>query len=296
MAARRAAVSSSSGPSSGTDELTKRPRRPAGCGAACGIGGTIPSSCRSASSAALATAFLPGGSSGRKRSVSRTQPRSTDRNHAGPPRTVPTTISVEPPPTSQTATVSGGSSAQLATAPRYARRPSSSAETTRAGAPAARARVHELLGVRTLAAGRCDDDLDAGGAELAGDPAVTGATPRPPRACGARIRPWRSTSSPRSNTAFSSRSGSSPRPSRSATSRRTVFDPTSTAATLIAQGTLQESSAVTGVRERGGKTAAAHRLAHQHLVRPAPRLVLLRSRAPPGSVRTEIPRLEVVLQ
>ena len=77
-------------------------------------------------------------SSGRKRSVSRTQP-------GRPTATTPARLApFRPRSRGAAAHVAdrdrlGQSSAQLATAPRYARRPSSSAETTRAGAPAARA-------------------------------------------------------------------------------------------------------------------------------------------------------------
>ena len=63
---------------------------------------------------------------------------SSERDQAGPPSTVPTTTSVEPPPTSQTPTLDG--SVQLAaTAPANASRPSSSALSTRTGTPVAAA-------------------------------------------------------------------------------------------------------------------------------------------------------------
>ena len=85
---------------------------------------------RSASRRASSSAFGVGGSSSRTRLVRRSAPMSTERSHAGSPMRVPTTTSVEPPPTSQTATLSP-SVAISWTAPWKARRPSSSGERTR---------------------------------------------------------------------------------------------------------------------------------------------------------------------
>ena len=92
---------------------------------------------------------------------------SSERDQAGPPSTVPTTTSVEPPPTSQTATLEGR--VQLAaTAPAKASLPSSSALRTRTGTPVAAASSRtKLAGVRALAAGRRDDHLHGPGAEPA---------------------------------------------------------------------------------------------------------------------------------
>ena len=57
---------------------------------------------------------------------------SAERTHAGPRSRVPTAISVEPPPTSQTATTPETSPAR-ASAPAKANRPSSSALSTPTG-------------------------------------------------------------------------------------------------------------------------------------------------------------------
>ena len=62
--------------------------------------------------------------------MSRSEPTLTERTQAGPKSGVPTTISVEPPPTSQTAITPSFTSAR-ATAPAYASLPSSSGETMR---------------------------------------------------------------------------------------------------------------------------------------------------------------------
>ena len=78
-----------------------------------------------------------GGSPGSSAAVRRSDPRSTDRTQAGPSSCVPTTSSVEPPPTSQTATTLSPVSARE-TAPSKARRPSSSADTTRTSPAVAR--------------------------------------------------------------------------------------------------------------------------------------------------------------
>ena len=74
-----------------------------------------------------------GGSLGSVSRVSRSEPRSTERTHAATAPGAPTTISVEPPPTSTTATLLGSALPSDATAPSKARRPSSSAARIRTG-------------------------------------------------------------------------------------------------------------------------------------------------------------------
>ncbi len=101
------------------------------------------------------------------------------------------------------------------------------------GAGRAEDRLRELGAVRRLAAGRGQQHGDLGGAELprAGDLALGG---------GDRLRhalrdssPGRSTSAPRPTRSRSSRIARSPPPRRSATSSRTVLEPTSTIPTRI---------------------------------------------------------------
>ena len=72
------------------------------------------------------------------RAVSRTEPRSTEAIQSGPVTGSPTAISVEAPPTSQTAMREGSVRSVVSTAPRYASVPSSSLLRTRARTPAAR--------------------------------------------------------------------------------------------------------------------------------------------------------------
>ena len=104
----------------------------------------------------------------RNRSVSRTAPRSRERDHAAPPSAVPTTTSAEPPPTSQTATLAGSQPDRRDRAderePPFLVRRQNSNRSSRGG----RERADELAPIRALPAGRRDDHLDRTGPELHG--------------------------------------------------------------------------------------------------------------------------------
>ena len=107
--------------------------------ASAGRGGLMPASARPTASDAARIWAAEGGSSVRWARVSRSEPTSADRTQAAPSSGVPTTTSVEPPPTSTTATTSGRSPTARATAPSYASRPSLSAVSTRTGSDVASA-------------------------------------------------------------------------------------------------------------------------------------------------------------
>ena len=72
-----------------------------------GAGGRRPANALRTASVAAATCRAVGGSPSRRARVSRSDPRSAERIQAAPSNGVPTAISVEPPPTSTTATTSG---------------------------------------------------------------------------------------------------------------------------------------------------------------------------------------------
>ena len=102
---------------------------------------------------------LSGGSPVRNRSVSRTAPTFSERDHAGSPSRVPTTASAEPPPTSQTATHSGSDLA-AATAPANASRPSFGGKHADRSPRGGRELTHEAVAVRALASGCGDDHVE----------------------------------------------------------------------------------------------------------------------------------------
>ena len=92
---------------------------------------------------------------------------SSDRDHAGPPSVVPTTASVEPPPTSTTATLPAGQSGSGDGAGEreltlFVRR-----EDAHRRASGRQERAHELVAVGALATRRGDDHLDRRCAEAA---------------------------------------------------------------------------------------------------------------------------------
>ena len=92
---------------------------------------------------------------------------SSDRDHAGPPSVVPTTASVEPPPTSTTATLPAGQSGSGDGAGEgeltlFVRR-----EDAHRRASGRQERAHELVAVGALATRGGDDHLDCRRAEAA---------------------------------------------------------------------------------------------------------------------------------
>ncbi len=128
-----------------------------------GTAANAPARISAVTARAFSTCSAVGGSSGRQRSVRRTQPMSTERaaRTTGPSSVrSPTTTSVEPPPTSTTTNgPSSGSSSP--TAPTNDSRASSSPEITSASAPRVRrtmvkkssrfaaSRVAEVATIRT---------------------------------------------------------------------------------------------------------------------------------------------------
>ena len=104
LASTSTMLSSSAGPYSWPITRARARALPPVASAICGCGGSSRASpLRTASRAASISAGV-GGSPCRREAVKRSEPRSTERTHPGPRSSVPTTTSVEPPPTSQTAT------------------------------------------------------------------------------------------------------------------------------------------------------------------------------------------------
>ena len=221
-----------------------------------------------------------------------------DRAHpGGPASTVPTAIWVEPPPMSQTATDSD--------APRRARRrPRRRAgllvpESTRTGAPAAASADHELIRVPRRRPGEATTTRAAPrrGAASRRSPAGT----RPPRPAS-RPRPRRGARCPRRGRLRASVVElTSPSPPRAATSRRIVFEPTSTTATFIGcafSRARRSGGAVSGehgeAAGRRARRAAARRAAHQRRLPGARRSPFFGRRAsthrPRGAPRRSCPR------
>ena len=158
---------------------------------------------------------------------------SRERSQDAPTPGSPTASCVEPPPTSQTATVPSSIRAE-ATAPSYARRASSSRRRTRTGADAAASRrLRSSLpfsacrpGEATSTSSRVQPSLRASAAK---DETSSAAA----RSRSSEIAPWSATSSPsRTQALRSSRKARPPAPVE-ATSRRIVFDPTSMTATRM---------------------------------------------------------------
>ena len=129
--------SSSTGPYSWPITRATARALPPVASAISGCGGSSSASPMRTAVRAASISVAVGGSPGRREAVMRSEPRSTDRTHAGPSNSVPTTTSVEPPPTSHTATTPSPGFARE-TAPENASLPSSSAETTRTSPAVAR--------------------------------------------------------------------------------------------------------------------------------------------------------------
>ena len=153
-------------------------------------------------------------SAGRRGAARRSAAASRGRPSAPRParQPVPTTISVEPPPTSQTATVLGRDSRARLRPRRRAGPP----PRRRGPGPRRRSRGRaRRAGARrvALAARRGDDHLDLADAELARDPRVPPVTSRASSSLPRRTRPCRRISSPRPRYARSSRTRADAAPS-----------------------------------------------------------------------------------
>ncbi len=201
--------------------------------AICGCGGSsLASPLRTALRAASISA-VAGGSPCRSDAVRRSEPRSTERTHAGPSSSVPTTTSVEPPPTSQTATTPSPGFARE-TAPVNASRPSSSAETTRTSAPVARPIAsRSRSGESPWRPGAVTTVSSSRTPCLRAMRAYSAVTSRTSSSLLRRTRPWRRISLPSPRCCRSSRMLRTSSPATDATSRRTVFEPTSMTPTFM---------------------------------------------------------------
>ena len=231
----------------------------------------------------------PAGRPASERRVSRSEPTSKERAQAGPPAGVPTTICVEPPPTSHTATPRAAPDA--ADRARVAEPPSSSAARSADRRPLSRARAprRSSVGVGALAARRGHQHLDPVGAELTARAAA--AAPRRPRTSAQR----RLGQAPlpldllaeAELHALLAHASRAPSALRSATSSRSVFAPDVDRLRPARSGILARRSAV---RRRRGRfkrfgrlrrRVARARAAHQRRLRGT-------SRARPSSGATRV--------
>ena len=228
--------------------------------------------------------------------MSRTEPRSKERTHATPPAIVPTPISVDPPPTSQTATSPTGRGSghrafvgepPLLVGSEHAHGRAVAAASATSSSPFAACRP----GAVTTTSSRGQELPCDGPAPRAGS-AVRASPPRCGRSLDLVAEP--------EVRAFLEDAG--PGPGLAATRSRTVFEPTSRlppARLPILDGGSVGAGALGALDTRSA--AAWHRraprapaLAHQRVLRGAGGLVLRRARAAPRAVLAELPCVSFV--